>query len=92
MYVYIYIYKDSGHNGAASVAESLLDKDHAFELKAFSLSPDNLKPIAEEERRIEEEEKKVREEKERIAKQLAEGKVSPSHFNSDSSAYSSVEI
>uniref|UniRef100_A0A8C1R0F9 ATP synthase F(0) complex subunit e, mitochondrial n=1 Tax=Cyprinus carpio TaxID=7962 RepID=A0A8C1R0F9_CYPCA len=33
---------------------------------------DNLKPIAEEERRIEEEEKKVREEKERIAKQLAE--------------------
>ncbi|XP_056313320.1 ATP synthase membrane subunit eb [Danio aesculapii] len=33
---------------------------------------DNLKPIAEEERRIEEEEKKVREEQERIAKQLAE--------------------
>uniref|UniRef100_A0A673HNR2 ATP synthase F(0) complex subunit e, mitochondrial n=1 Tax=Sinocyclocheilus rhinocerous TaxID=307959 RepID=A0A673HNR2_9TELE len=33
---------------------------------------DHLKPIAEEERRIEEEEKKVREEKERIAKQLAE--------------------
>uniref|UniRef100_A0A3B4C4P1 ATP synthase F(0) complex subunit e, mitochondrial n=1 Tax=Pygocentrus nattereri TaxID=42514 RepID=A0A3B4C4P1_PYGNA len=37
---------------------------------------DYLKPIAEEERRIEEEEKKVREEKERIAKQLAEGKRS----------------
>ncbi|XP_030647558.1 potassium voltage-gated channel subfamily V member 2 [Chanos chanos] len=34
---------------------------------------DHLKPIAEEERRIEEEEKKIREEKERIAKQLAEG-------------------
>ncbi|KAI4900071.1 hypothetical protein NFI96_023493 [Prochilodus magdalenae] len=37
---------------------------------------DYLKPIAEEERRIEEEEKKVREEKERIAKQLAEGESS----------------
>ncbi|KAJ8260898.1 hypothetical protein COCON_G00166210 [Conger conger] len=33
---------------------------------------DNLKPIAEEERRIEEAEKKEREEKERIAKELAE--------------------
>ncbi|KAG7476663.1 hypothetical protein MATL_G00085320 [Megalops atlanticus] len=33
---------------------------------------DQLKPIAEEERRIEAEEKKVREEQERIAKQLAE--------------------
>lgn len=54
-----------------------LGKDLTFELKSFSLPPDNLKPIAEEERRIEEEEKKVREEKERIAKQLAEGKVSP---------------
>lgn len=38
------------------------------------LFPDYLKPIAEEERRVEEEERKVREEKERIAKQLAEGK------------------
>ncbi|KAJ8285312.1 hypothetical protein GJAV_G00025420 [Gymnothorax javanicus] len=32
----------------------------------------NLKPIAEEERRVEEAEKKAREEQERIAKQLAE--------------------
>lgn len=35
--------------------------------------PDYLKPIAEEERRVEEEERKIREEKERIAKELAEG-------------------
>lgn len=34
---------------------------------------DYLKPIAEEERRIEAEEKKKREELERIAKELAEG-------------------
>lgn len=34
-----------------------------------------LKPIAEEERKIEEAEKKAREEQERIAKQLAEGKM-----------------
>uniref|UniRef100_A0A8C4X589 ATP synthase F(0) complex subunit e, mitochondrial n=1 Tax=Erpetoichthys calabaricus TaxID=27687 RepID=A0A8C4X589_ERPCA len=34
---------------------------------------DYLKPIAEEERRIEEEEKKRHEEAERIAKQIAEG-------------------
>ena len=34
---------------------------------------DNLKPIAEEERRVEAEEKKIREENERIAKALAEG-------------------
>lgn len=32
-----------------------------------------LKPIAEEERKVEEAEKKVREEQERIAKELAEG-------------------
>jgi len=36
-------------------------------------SPDYLKPIAAEERRIEEEEKKLREERERIYKQLSEG-------------------
>lgn len=74
--------KDGGQNGAVSVAESLkmlirLMKTMHLSLKLYFLSPDNLKPIAEEERRIEEEEKKVREEKERIAKQLAEGKVSP---------------
>lgn len=34
-----------------------------------------LKPIAEEERKVEEAEKKAREEQERIAKQLAEGKT-----------------
>lgn len=34
-----------------------------------------LKPIAEEERKVEEAEKKVREEQERIAKELAEGKM-----------------
>lgn len=34
-----------------------------------------LKPIAEEERKIEEAEKKAREEQERIAKELAEGKT-----------------
>ncbi|KAJ8287080.1 hypothetical protein GJAV_G00046790 [Gymnothorax javanicus] len=33
---------------------------------------DHLKPIAEEERRVEAEEKRLREEQERIAKQLAE--------------------
>lgn len=37
------------------------------------LTADYLKPIAEEERRIEAEEKKKREELERIAKALAEG-------------------
>lgn len=37
---------------------------------------DYLKPIAEEERRIEAEEKKKREELERIAKELAEGSAS----------------
>lgn len=37
------------------------------------LTADYLKPIAEEERRIEAEEKKKREELERIAKELAEG-------------------
>ncbi|KAG9337930.1 hypothetical protein JZ751_027423 [Albula glossodonta] len=38
---------------------------------------DYLKPIAEEERKIEEAEKKEREERERIAKQLAEGSHTP---------------
>lgn len=42
-------------------------------LKANVLMTDYLKPIAEEERRIEAEEKKKREELERIAKELAEG-------------------
>lgn len=37
------------------------------------LAADYLKPIAEEERRVEAEEKKKREELERIAKELAEG-------------------
>lgn len=37
---------------------------------------DYLKPIAEEEKRVEEAEKKIREEQERIYKQLAEGTVS----------------
>lgn len=35
-----------------------------------------LKPIAEEERRVEEAEKKIREEQERIYKQLSEGNMS----------------
>lgn len=35
-----------------------------------------LKPIAEEERRVEEAEKKIREEQERVYKQLSEGNVS----------------
>lgn len=43
----------------------------------FVQSPDYLKPIAAEERRIEEEEKKLREEQERIYKQLAEGLITP---------------
>uniref|UniRef100_A0A3Q3GDS6 ATP synthase F(0) complex subunit e, mitochondrial n=1 Tax=Labrus bergylta TaxID=56723 RepID=A0A3Q3GDS6_9LABR len=38
---------------------------------------DYLKPIAEEERRVEEAEKKLREEQERIYKQLSEGEPSP---------------
>jgi len=44
--------------------------------KAGVLPTDYLKPIAEEERRIEAEEKKKREELERIAKELAEGSPS----------------
>ncbi|XP_010132642.1 PREDICTED: ATP synthase subunit e, mitochondrial, partial [Buceros rhinoceros silvestris] len=40
--------------------------------KGYVLMTDYLKPIAEEERRIEAEEKKKREELERIAKELAE--------------------
>lgn len=35
-----------------------------------------LKPIAEEERRVEEAEKKIREEQERVYKQLSEGNMS----------------
>uniref|UniRef100_A0A671XXD6 ATP synthase F(0) complex subunit e, mitochondrial n=1 Tax=Sparus aurata TaxID=8175 RepID=A0A671XXD6_SPAAU len=38
---------------------------------------DYLKPIAEEERRVEEAEKKAREEQERIYKQLSEGNTGP---------------
>lgn len=45
-------------------------------LCCFSCS-DYLKPIAEEEKRVEEVEKKAREEQERIYKQLSEGKTGP---------------
>lgn len=38
---------------------------------------DYLKPIAEEERRLEEAEKKIREEQERVYKQLSEGETRP---------------
>lgn len=44
--------------------------------KGIVLMADYLKPIAEEERRIEAEEKKKREELERIAKEIAEGSSS----------------
>lgn len=44
--------------------------------KGVVLMADYLKPIAEEERRIEAEEKKKREELERIAKEIAEGSCS----------------
>lgn len=43
----------------------------------FYLWAEYLKPIAEEERRVEEAEKKAREEQERIYKQLSEGNIGP---------------
>lgn len=43
----------------------------------FYLWAEHLKPIAEEERRVEEAEKKAREEQERIYKQLSEGNIGP---------------
>lgn len=52
----------------------------SFFLFLCCFDSDYLKPIAEEERRVEEAEKKAREEQERIAKQLAEGKTLTRHI------------
>lgn len=49
---------------------------HSPHGSVFNVS-DYLKPIAEEERRVEEAEKKIREEQERIYKQLSEGNARP---------------
>ncbi|KAM7393003.1 hypothetical protein PAMA_007901 [Pampus argenteus] len=56
-----YVISSSCHHGSSSCR--------------FAAYQEYLKPIAEEERKIEEAEKKFREEQERIAKQLAEGVV-----------------
>lgn len=54
------------------------------------LAADYLKPIAEEERRVEAEEKKKREELERIAKELAEGNCA--HYLRRAAALGAPEV